>query len=44
MRYLTEEKYQKLVTEMNFLNDKEDNKCKDMAKGIALVLGRLEKS
>jgi hypothetical protein len=40
MRVLTEEQYQKLVTEMNFLTEKGKE---DFAKGIALVLGRLKK-
>ena len=43
MRYMTEEKYQELVTKMNFLNTKGELHQK-MAMGVALALGKLEKT
>lgn len=44
MRYLTEEAYQDLVEKMMVLNDHGYEKSRRMAMGIALVLGKLEKT
>jgi hypothetical protein len=44
MRFLSEEKYFELVDQMELLNSKSEEKYKRMARGIALVLGNLEKT
>ena len=44
MRILTEDKYFELVEQMELLNDREEESSKRMAMGIALALGRMEKT